>query len=377
MEKKKKREKIISEKEILYAFLDRQEQIKSRLRDLEEFFEKERRLPRGYIESERSLYYFMTAHKKDSRLSHLFEAEKIIEAGWRRHKFETDFQELLKHYYTYGKLPNEGKLFRFINVGIAEGNYKIINFIDQVESRKRRGIDGTFEMKLRDLIDFCERNKRLPQISDKEEISIRKFMRKFKDNPEVSKIINTYEKKKKSFEDMLSDAQEYYELNGRLPKMTENYGLYRFILQNRFNPKVKEIINTYSKKKCRRLCGDLYRENLLGDFQKFLKDNNRLPNYKDRSNLWWFYSINKYHPKVIELTLELESRINNNDDDDADTRFEENFDNFVKYCYSHNRLPKVEDSSELYKFINDHIDNVEVMSVVNEFKGTKEYYIYM
>lgn len=376
MEKKKKREKIISEKEILYAFLDRQKQTKSRLRDLEEFFEKERRLPRGYIESERSLYYFMTAHKKDSRLSHLFEAEKIIEAGWRRHKFEINFQELLKHYYTYGKLPNEGKLFSFINVGIAEGNYKIINFIDQVDSRKRRGIDGTFEMKLRDLRDFCKRNKRLPQISDKEEISIRKFMRKFKDNPEVSKIISAYEKKKKKkklFEDRLNEVLEYCKENGKLPQAGDR-GLYHFILQNRFNSRVKGVINLYSKRKNHILDGGIYNEKLLDDFQKFLKENNRLPNHRD-PDLYNFYIMNKYHPKVAELLLELESRVNDNDTD-FNVRFEEDFDDLVKFCYKWNRLPKSDDS-KLYNFIKDHIDNVEVMSIINEFKRTEEYYIYM
>lgn len=131
----------------------------SNLRDLEEFFERERRLPRNYVKSERFLYYFMTTHKKDSRLSHLFEAEKIIEAGWKRVNFKRDFQEFLKYYYTHGKLPDKGGLFHFMEKGKKEGNLEITNFIDFIESRKNLKFDEEFKIGLQNLRTFCKINK--------------------------------------------------------------------------------------------------------------------------------------------------------------------------------------------------------------------------
>lgn len=341
------------------------------LQELEEYFKKNGRLPTNSRDDNMTLYKFFNWYRSDERLKPIIEKVK----AQKEEGFRADLQELREYCKVNGKLPKEGKLKNFIN------RYKKSNpEVSEIVETYKKDYFINLEERLLELQEFCNRTGRLPRSTseDRGEVRMAGFVGQYREkDSRVKEIVETYRKHictPRSFEEKLKDLRKYCELNKDCP-IIKDRKLYSFVLSNKCEPKVIKIIKEFNREEI----FETIDKKKLEDFAKFIKEYNELPKYKTNPKLCRFFNLYKFHPEVIKLTVNL--RINLNYDkfmgeEVTVDSFEEVLDELVAFCYKWNRLPKIaiKEEGRLSRFIYKHIDNIEVMSIVNEFKNSEEYF---
>lgn len=274
--------------------------------ELIEFCKRERRLPRSeFGKEEGRLKSFMKRYKDDPRII------EIKERYFKNKSFDENYKDLVEFCKRESRLPcirygkGEIRLVGFIS------NYKndprIIG-IRKEYSRKGKNFDENYA----ELVEFCKRENRLPQSKfGKEESRLSSFMKNYKNDPKIIKIREYYRSKshfgrrKSKFEENLKDLIEFCEREDRLPHAT--YGkegdsrLGSFIRRYRDDPRIIEIKERYIRNKS-------FDENLQ-DLIEFCERGNGLPNRRiENGRLMGFMKRHKEDPRIIAIKKKYSKR---------------------------------------------------------------------
>lgn len=220
-------------------------------------------------------------------------------------------------------------------------------------------------IELSDLVEFCERNKRLPNSSVKGiESKLYRFLYKNRSNPEVSELVNKYRSRSefRTFNENLNLLIEFCEKNGRMPRSSVSNEMSLYVFYNRIRDKNKTVIELCRKYNVKR--NKSFKEN-LNELIKFCEDHNRLPSTnsrtKEESRLYSF--IKRYR--------ETSSKISSICDKYRRYRsFEYSFHELVLFCIKNNRLPKYNIPSEkwMYSFYYRNINNKAMSEITKKYK---------
>lgn len=214
-----------------------------------EFCEKEGRLPRSEFKKEIRLKSFIDRHKNDPRII------EIKEKYSRRNSFDENLQDLMEFCKKENRLPNGNKGREESRLSGFMKNYKKDPRIIEVREYYRRSFRGgkpKFDESLKDLIEFCEREGRLPRSGHgKEDNRLKSFINRYKDDCRVVEIREKYSRKGNSFNENLQDLVKFCEKEDRLPQSgfgKEEGRLRGFISSYKSNSKVMIIKKKYSKR---------------------------------------------------------------------------------------------------------------------------------
>lgn len=213
------------------------------LQELREFCERENRLPYFSYKGKGNnrLVCFMKKYKDDPRIIGIKEKYAKIKS------FEESLQELIDFCKRENRLPSKenNRLKGFLARHRADPRIIEIknNYCNGFGGRKPR----FFDENLKDLIEFCEREGRLPsQRYDRKEIKLVGFLRYYKNDSRIIEIKRKYLRRGNSFEENLQELAEFCERENKLPSGCENPRLNRFIYSYRDDPRVIDIKKKYS-----------------------------------------------------------------------------------------------------------------------------------
>lgn len=218
--------------------------------ELVEFCKRENRLPQTRFGKEESrLNGFIQKYRDDIRIV------EIREKYSKNKSFDENLQDLIKFCKRENRLPlgSHGKEEDMRLKGFMERYKKDPRVIEIREYYRRSFGKGVskFEEGLKDLIEFCKKENRLPlQKFGKEENRLRGFMERYNDDVRIVEIREKYSRGGKSFNESLQDLIEFCERENRLPlpKFGKEEGrLKGFIQRYEKDPRIIAIKKKYSK----------------------------------------------------------------------------------------------------------------------------------
>ena len=195
-----------------------------------------------------------------------------------------------------------------------------------------------YEQRMQMVKDFCAQNERLPRKKDGDIYIISTSLRTRKDGRQFMNSLReqykkTVEKKnivRESTDTMLSSLIEFCEKNGRLPRKGEGeIYLYRSRLMNRNRTTpIPKFIEVYEKYKHRYIDPSQAFETI----KDFVESNKRLPCQKDGEiyDLWSSLIGAKYKDPRLKVLMDKYPRCRSKNDIIAD---------WIKFCKTHHRLP--------------------------------------
>ena len=238
--------------------------------------------------------------------------------------------------------------------------------------KKRKNFDENYA----ELVEFCKRENRLPYNGyGKNETRLAGFMKNYKNDPRIIEIKEKYSRKGNSFDENLQDLIEFCEKENRLPQSSygkEEGRLKGFMKNYKNDPRIIEIKEKYSRK------GNSFDENLQ-DLIEFCKRENRLPQSKfgkEEGRLKGFIQRNESDPTIIEIKEYYCSRSHFGG---GKSKFEENLKDLIEFCERENRLPHTnttcgkEEDSRLGGFIWRYKDDPRIIAIKRKYFRNKSF----
>lgn len=347
--------------------------------EFKEFCDNNKRLPKISNPSEEKLELFMRRNENIKEVNDVILSVKVSRMESNNYDELERWRIKLERFVDKNnRIPRpdsddemEHRVYLFMN------KYRIDPYVRNIiEYGKRKRKEKSIQSNKALVKELIKNTGRLPQSGT----SLRSFMRKNMNDPEISDLYNKYlnksrkglKYKKRNTSKLealtLSELMEFISKNGRLPKIKRSESKSEANLRRRVDKlsKVNKDIDNLRIKFKNKLKGkgilrlhESFEKN-LNLIRSYIKDNGELPK---SGNLKSFISRNR--DKTDELR-DLWSKYNHY------SSFEENKLNLIKFINKNNRLPvnnKFE--SKLYSFMKRNEMDKELRVIIEPFRSIK------
>lgn len=333
--------------------------------ELEKFCEKNDRLPRASVESEKQYLNFLRWGIKNNIVGF-----KELNDKYKKKPINFSYSEVESWYTKYGKNPvykkngdkYENDLFMFIKVKVAQGEQE---YIALFKTHKRSPGPGEFKYSYEYIKSWCESHGRLPTQTTQEEKSLSKVISyriaRDIDKEKYLELKKKYSRRVTSFEDLIN----FCEREGRMPsgggnrkRTKEEYRLYNFLHKH---GKSEEVIKLKEK------YGKVFNHVTTKDYIDFCEREGRMPargngrpttGYECSLQSW--YSRHKNDPEIIEAVKKTRNRKYYS------------IEYLVNFCEKEKRMPRVGDKG-LYDFALRNRENEVVKGLFEKYSQSMRY----